>query len=132
LKENAARPEAVSKAKKLLEDAIKNIATWETKLPHITDDGKQALLELVEKAEKWMDEKATAQESIKPTETPVFDSKDAPLQLKNIRVEFDKLMKKPKPPQPKEEKVKLFHINVYSFIYTLCLMVLFLFCFVFL
>jgi hypothetical protein len=64
-----------------------------------------------------MDEEATAQEAIKPTETPVFDSKDAPLQLENIRVEFDKSMEKPQPPQPKGEEVKLLHFNVCIYIY---------------
>jgi hypothetical protein len=79
-----------------------------------------------------MDEEATAQEAIKPTETPVFDSKDAPLQLENIRVELDKSMKKPEPPQPKGEEAKLFHFNLYIYLSIYLFINIFIYLFIYL
>lgn len=99
------RTDAVVKAKKDLDAVKRAVGTWEDKMPHITEDEKSALLKLVETADKWIEEKADAQEKTSPFEKPAFDSSEVPLQLKPVISMYDKLMKKPKPVPPAPEVV---------------------------
>lgn len=55
------RAEAVEKARKLLRDVKNAVSTWAEKLPHITQDEKDKLLEAVAKADSWLSEKEELQ-----------------------------------------------------------------------
>ena len=103
--EVSARSAAVTKAKGSLVEVRKIVAGWAEKSPHITEEEKQKLLEAVEKAEKWIDDKLDEQSKKSPFEDPVFESTDVPLQLKNLSILFDKLAKKPRPAPPIVDKV---------------------------
>lgn len=102
--EVAARQEAVTKAKGQLQEVRKIVDGWSEKSPHITEEEKQKLLEAVEKAEKWIQDKLDEQAKVSAFEEPVFDSTDVPLQLKNLSIMFDKLARKPKPAPPIVDK----------------------------
>ena len=80
--ELTARPAAVKKALDMLADVKSNVAGWAEKMPQVTDEEKAGLLEVVEKAEKWIGEKEAAQAEVKPHETPVYESADVPLQVR--------------------------------------------------
>lgn len=106
LSELTARPEAVQKARGMLADLKNQVSKWAEKLPHITAEEKDKLLEAVAKAEAWISEKEEAQAAKSPFEDPVFESGDVPLQLKPVGLIFDRLLKKPKPAPPAPEKVR--------------------------
>lgn len=102
--ELTARPAAVEKARKSLADVRRAVETWAEKLPHITDEEKEALLATVTVAENWLNEKVAAQAEISSFETPVFQSKEIAGHVKPVAAAFEKLLKKPKPAPPVIEK----------------------------
>ena len=101
--EIAKREEAVTKAKKVLDDIRENVLAWkgELSMPQITEEEMDELLGLVKKAGEWIDEKVAAQEKHSPYETPLFKSNEVFVQLKKARDLHMKLLKKPKPAPPK-------------------------------
>jgi len=58
------RPEAVNKARKILTDVKNTVVSWEDKMPWVTSEEKEKLLELVTKASSWIDEKEEAQKKV--------------------------------------------------------------------
>lgn len=105
LNEVGARTAAIEKAKQSLESIKSTIETWAEKLPHITTEEKDRVLNMVKKVDDWIEEKADLQEKQSPYETAVFESTEVLLQLKSVRAAYDKLSKKPKPAPPVTEKV---------------------------
>lgn len=103
--ELTARPEAMKKARSSLAEVKNIVSTWAEKMPHITQEEKDKLLDTVSKAEAWLEEKDELQAAKSPFEDPVFDSADVPLQLRTAGMLLDRLMKKPKPAPPAPEKV---------------------------
>merc|ERR1711916_45923 len=79
--------------------------------PQVTDEEKSKLLDLVEKASTWIDDKEEAQSKKPAHEDPVFDSADVMPQLKTIGLTFEKLLRKPKPPPPKPSKNETVTVN---------------------
>jgi len=80
------------------------VGKWSDTMPHVTDEEKSKLLDLVEKASTWIDDKVEAQSKQPAHEDPVFESADVMPQLKTVGLTFEKLLKKPKPPPPKPAK----------------------------
>eukprot|EP01037_Dinobryon_pediforme_P042482 gene42482-52872_t len=95
----------------MLADLKNQVSKWAEKLPHITAEEKDKLLEAVAKAEAWISEKEEAQAAKSPFEDPVFESGDVPLQLKPVGLIFDRLLKKPKPAPPAPEKNATVTVN---------------------
>lgn len=91
------RAEAVTKARKLLSDVKNAVSTWAEKLPHITQEETDKLLEAVAKTDSWLTEKEDLQAAQPSHLSPVYDSSDVPLQLKPLGLQFDRLLKKPRP-----------------------------------
>mmetsp|Transcript_357 Transcript_357/g.348 ORF Transcript_357/g.348 Transcript_357/m.348 type:complete len:927 (+) Transcript_357:193-2973(+) len=97
-----ARPAAVEKAKKAITDVRLKVADWSKKLPQITDEEKAKLLDLVDKADIWIDDKVAAQAEKPSHEDPVFLAEDVPGQLKLAAGMYERLLRKPKPPPEKK------------------------------
>jgi hypoxia up-regulated 1 len=106
-KEVKGRTDAVTKARKLLQTVTSKVESWEEKMPHITSEEKEKLLNAVKKAETWITEKLAAQEATSPYEAPAFESSEVPAQLKPVSNIFEKLLAKPKPAPPVVDKVSL-------------------------
>merc|ERR1712023_189008 len=98
------RPAAVSKAREQLVGVKTTVGKWTETMPQVTDEEKSNLVDLVEKANKWLDDKEEAQSKRAAHEDPVFDSADVMPQLKTVGFTFEKLLRKPKPPPPKPAK----------------------------
>lgn len=98
------RPAAVAKAREQLVGVKTAVGKWSDTMPHVTDEEKSKLLDLVEKASTWIDDKVEAQSKQPAHEDPVFESADVMPQLKTVGLTFEKLLKKPKPPPPKPAK----------------------------
>jgi hypoxia up-regulated 1 len=114
-----ARTDAVTKVKMTLDDVKKAINSWNEKLPHITEEEKNDLMKLIEKADNWIEEKAEQQEKTSPFEKPIFTSTEAISQLKAIKTLYEKLLKKPKPAPIVVEKKEVRRISIlfcFSFI----------------
>mmetsp|Transcript_28468 Transcript_28468/g.48847 ORF Transcript_28468/g.48847 Transcript_28468/m.48847 type:complete len:933 (-) Transcript_28468:116-2914(-) len=107
LSELKARPEAVAKARKSLKAVAAKVESWAEKLPHITEEEKEKVMNAVAKAEAWIDEKVAAQEATSPFEKPVFEGSEVPAQLKPVSLIFEKIAAKPKPAPPVVEKVNV-------------------------
>ncbi len=84
--ELSARPAVVKKALEMLADVKAKVDGWGEKMPHVTDEEKAGLLEVVSKAEKWVEEKETAQGAVQGWEMPVYESAEVPLQVSNSRI----------------------------------------------
>jgi hypoxia up-regulated 1 len=95
--ELSARDEAVTKARKSLEDMKRAINSWAEKLPHITEEEKATVLASIDIANKWLEDKLEEQAKASPYATPVFASKEVAGHVKPVIIEFDRLLKKPKP-----------------------------------
>lgn len=95
-----ARKEAVAAASKSLSEVRKQVGSWAEKMPHISDEEKDALLALVQVAEQWIADKTAAQDKASPFDKPVFDSLEVTPQLKPVAAMVEKLMRKPKPAPP--------------------------------
>ena len=98
------RPAAVAKAREQLVGVKTTVGKWTDTMPHVTDEEKSKLLDLVEKATTWLEDKEEAQSKQPVHEDPVFDSADVMPQLKTVSLNFEKLLRKPKPPPPKPSK----------------------------
>merc|ERR1711998_691245 len=111
LSELTDRPAAVAKAREQLVGVKTTVGKWVDTMPQVTDEEKSKLLDLVEKASTWIDDKEEAQSKKLAHEDPVFDSADVMPQLKTIGLTFEKLLRKPKPPPPKPSKNETVTVN---------------------
>merc|ERR1712146_239096 len=102
--ESTARPEAVATARKTIITVREKLAEWPTSRPWVNETEIAKVLEMLKKAEDWIDEKEAAQGTVAASEEPVFRSEDVPKQLSMVAREFERLLKKPKPAPPKVEK----------------------------
>ncbi len=107
LAENKDRPQAVSTAMKSLEAVRSKLANWTETRPWVTDEEKEKVIELVNIAEKWLEEKQIAQAALEAHVTPAFHSAEVPKQLKPVATAFDLLLKKKKPEPPKPVKLNV-------------------------
>ncbi|CAE7557768.1 HSP70-17 [Symbiodinium microadriaticum] len=103
-KEHTARPKAVEKAKHQLHSVRTLLQEWSTSMPHITEEEKQNVLEIVDKIQAWLDDNVEAQSKLTPYETAAFAAADVTAQIKPLTALMEKLLKKPKP-QPKKVTV---------------------------
>jgi hypoxia up-regulated 1 len=87
--ELSARPAAVKKALEMLADVKSKVDGWGEKMPHVTEEEKAGLLEVVAKAEKWVEEKEAAQGVVAGWEEPAYESADVPLQVSIKVVQSD-------------------------------------------
>ena len=102
-----ARPKAIDALTKKLDKVVELMKKWETTMEHITEEERKEVLDKVDEAKAWIEEKVKAQEEADPTSEPVFKSEDVPGQTKKIESIVSKLMKKPKPkPVEKNETEK--------------------------
>lgn len=97
MSESTARPEALEKLRKKLEDVEKLMEKWEESKPHITDEERKGILDQVKAVQKWADDNEKKQSKKKPHETPVFLSAEVPGQFKPLERAVLVLSKKPKP-----------------------------------
>ena len=98
LKESVDRPTAVSKAKKLLGKVRQQVTNeWAIKMPQITVNETEKMVEVLVRAEQWLADQETAQDQKTPFEDPVFLAEDVLTQIKPVSTMFDRLKKKPKP-----------------------------------
>eukprot|EP00595_Chromulina_sp_UTEXLB2642_P002829 CAMPEP_0196761474 /NCGR_PEP_ID=MMETSP1095-20130614/726_1 /TAXON_ID=96789 ORGANISM="Chromulina nebulosa, Strain UTEXLB2642" /NCGR_SAMPLE_ID=MMETSP1095 /ASSEMBLY_ACC=CAM_ASM_000446 /LENGTH=901 /DNA_ID=CAMNT_0042111073 /DNA_START=170 /DNA_END=2875 /DNA_ORIENTATION=- len=95
--EHSARPEALKKINKQINELVKKIDQWKVEKPHITEDEIEKLNQSIDKLKKWIEDKEKLQQSTSPFDPPVYLSTDLPNQLKPVFLQFDKLNKKPKP-----------------------------------
>lgn len=70
-------------------------------MPHITEEEKQKVTDLVSKIQAWLDDNNEAQSKLTPYESPAFAASDVSAQMKPLTLQFEKLLKKPKP-EPKK------------------------------
>jgi len=103
LKENDARPAAVSALREKLGKVEDLMKKWEETMPQVTAEERTEVLDLVEEVRKWILEKEQAQAVADPASDPVFKSEEVPLQTKKIEALVGKLNRKPK---PKKEDTK--------------------------
>jgi hypoxia up-regulated 1 len=96
-KEHTARPKAVEKATHQLSAVTTMMAEWNSTMPHITEEEKQKVTDLVEKIRAWIEDNVEAQAKLTAFETPAFSASDVTAQMKPLTLQFDKLLKKPKP-----------------------------------
>mmetsp|Transcript_23165 Transcript_23165/g.34484 ORF Transcript_23165/g.34484 Transcript_23165/m.34484 type:complete len:958 (-) Transcript_23165:52-2925(-) len=104
VKEVSARVEAMSALKEKLDKVVALMKKWETTMPQVTEDERNAVIEKVEDVRKWISEKEEAQAANDPTTDPVFTSEEVPLQTKDIQAVVSKLSRRPKPAPKKEKK----------------------------
>merc|ERR1711871_660008 len=109
--ELTSRPAAVKKAKDQLAAVKTTVGKWHETMPHVTDEEKSKLLDLVEKASNWIEDKEEAQKKITAFEPPAFESADVMPQLKTVTLNFEKLLRKPKPPPEKPKKNETVTVN---------------------
>lgn len=102
--ELSARPKAIKALTSKLDKVGDLMKKWETTMTHITEEERQEVLDKVEEARKWVEEKVAEQEKADQTADPVFTSEEVPGQTKKIESIVGRLMKKPKPkPEKKNE-----------------------------
>ena len=102
--ELSARPKAIKALTSKLDKVGDLMKKWETTMTHITEEERQEVLDKVEEARKWIEEKVAEQEKADQTADPVFTSEEVPGQTKKIESIVGRLMKKPKPkPEKKNE-----------------------------
>ena len=101
LSETVDRPRAVKKLQDALAAVREKVAAWPEKLPQVTEKETQEVLDAIAKVDEWVEFKLEKQLATAASETPAFDSKEVPLQLKPVQVIFDRLSRKPKPPPEK-------------------------------
>lgn len=85
-------------------------------MPHVTEEEKQKVADLVAKIRAWIEENVEAQSKLSPYESPAFTSNDVLAQMKPLTLQFDKLLKKPKP-EPKKVGYRVvdhFHFEICS------------------
>lgn len=109
--ELTSRPAAVKKAKDQLAAVKTAVGKWHETMPHVTDEEKSKLLDLVEKASNWIEDKEEAQKKLTAFEPPAFESADVMPQLKTVTLNFEKLLRKPKPPPEKPKKNETVTVN---------------------
>jgi hypoxia up-regulated 1 len=88
-----ARPKAIDALTKKLDKVVELMKKWETTMEHITEEERKEVLDKVDEAKAWIEEKVKAQEDADPTSEPVFKSEDVPGQTKKIESIVSKLMK---------------------------------------
>lgn len=91
--ELTARPKAIDALTKKLDKVVELMKKWETTMEHITEEERKEVLDKVDEAKAWIEEKVKAQEEADPTTEPVFKSEDVPGQTKKIESIVSKLMK---------------------------------------
>ena len=103
--ELSARPKAVKALLSKLDKVQDLMKKWETTMTHITEEERKEVLDKVDEARKWVEDKVAEQEKADQTADPVFTSKEVPGQTKKIESIVGRLMKKPKP-KPAEKKTE--------------------------
>ncbi len=103
--ELSARPKAVKALLSKLDKVQDLMKKWETTMTHITEEERQEVLDKVDEARKWVEDKVAEQEAADQTADPVFTSEEVPGQTKKIESIVGRLMKKPKP-KPAEKKTE--------------------------
>jgi hypothetical protein len=88
-----ARPKAIDALTKKLDRVVELMKKWETTMEHITEEERKEVLDKVDEAKAWIEEKVKAQEDADPTSEPVFKSEDVPGQTKKIESIVSMLMK---------------------------------------
>jgi len=102
--ELSARPKAIKALTSKLDKVEALMKKWETTMTHITEEERKEVLDKVEEARKWVEEKVAEQEKADQTADPVFTSAEVPGQTKKIESIVGRLTKKPKPkPEKKTE-----------------------------
>jgi len=105
--ELSARPKAVKALLSKLDKVQDLMKKWETTMTHITEEERKEVLDKVDEARKWVEDKVAEQEAADQTADPVFTSEEVPGQTKKIESIVGRLMKKPKPkPEKKTETDK--------------------------
>jgi len=100
LSELTDRPAEVKKARSKLNKIRDAVGAWTEVLPQVTEDEKTKLLDLVGKAESWLDEKEEVQSQRKAHEDLAFLSSEIKPTLKSASNLYDKLLKKKPLPPP--------------------------------
>jgi hypothetical protein len=95
--ESTARPEAMEKLRKKLEDVEKLMEKWIETKPQVTEEERKGVLDQVKKIQKWADDNEKKQDKKKPHDDPHFLSTDIPDQFAPLERAVVKLGKKPKP-----------------------------------
>jgi len=106
LSELTARPTEIASLKTKLDKVRGLLTKWDTDKPQVTQEEKEAVLEQVTGVEKWIEDMQAKQAETPAHETPAFESKEVPLQLKDIEASMRKLSKKPKPKPPKKNETE--------------------------
>lgn len=107
VKEMTARPEAIKAIRNKLVKAEEVLKKWETEKPQVTEEERASVTEKAEVIEKWISDMEEKQAATAPHEKPAFESKDVPLQTKEIEKMMKKLSKKPKPKPPKKNETEI-------------------------
>lgn len=106
VKEMTARPEAIKAIRNKLVKAEEVLKKWETEKPQVTEEERASVTEKAAEIEKWILDMEEKQAATAVHEKPAFESKDVPLQTKEIEKMMKKLSKKPKPKPPKKNETE--------------------------
>lgn len=104
--EAIARPAEVKRARLYMAKIRETVEKWGTTKPQVTEEEKIDLLEKLEKAAKWLDDKVDEQAGVAAHETPVFTSAEIEPKLRTVTSLVATLNKKPAPKAEKEKDVK--------------------------
>jgi hypoxia up-regulated 1 len=101
--ESTARPAAMEKLRKKLEEVEKLMEKWSETKPQVTEEERKGILDQVKKIQKWADDNEKKQDKKKSHDVPAFLSTDIPDQFAPLERAVVKLGKRPLP-KPKVEK----------------------------
>jgi len=104
VREKKELPKMLKAVEKKFSDIRALVEKWNTSMPHITEEEKQDVLDLIEKQESWIAEKMQLLEEQEAHEEPKFVSTNIPGRMKTLQEMVQQLKRKPVPKPPKVPK----------------------------
>ena len=98
------RDEAVPKYLEELQDTKTKAIEIREKMPWVTEQEQNDLLEKVDETKQWLEEKIEAQAALNHDEEPAFKVDDIEAKMKKLTTLSKKIFSKKKPKEPKKKK----------------------------
>ena len=98
------RDEAVPKYLEELQDTKTKAIEIREKMPWVTEQEQNDLLEKVDETKQWLEEKIEAQAALSHDEEPAFKVDDIEAKMKKLTTLSKKIFNKKKPKEPKKKK----------------------------
>ena len=98
------RDEAIPKYLEELQDTKTKAIEIREKMPWVTEQEQNDLLEKVDETKQWLDMKIEAQEALGHDEEPAIKVEDIEIKMKKLTTLSKKIFNKKKPKEPKKKK----------------------------